>query len=258
MVEELTGFDFPVTVTSGHEEVAHGIAERTQGARIWMSNLLAFEPAITVEVLGPHDWEERAEDVVYGLPHINDAGTMYLAATDSALFDDTVALTVEHLPEDWRGRFAAVYGDPPRMRAFRDLLSIHELAHTYHLQAGFVIEPLWLMEYFCNLALQGFVAELEPTARPVLETWPVAAAHIPPSRQGVEGLETMSMENPVTYVWYQLRLQLMAMRTWETGGRDLLHSLYDACRSAAAEGASLAPDRLPPEIASLVIDWPNV
>jgi hypothetical protein len=30
MVEELTGYDFPVAVTSGHEEVARGIAERTQ------------------------------------------------------------------------------------------------------------------------------------------------------------------------------------------------------------------------------------
>jgi len=258
VVEKLTGFDFPVTVTSGHEEIARGIAKRTQVARTWLSNLLAFEPAITVEVLGPEDWEERAEDVVYGLPHVNEAGTMYLAATDSALFDDAVALTFEHLREDWRAKFVASYGQPPSMHGFRDLLSIHELAHTYHVQAGFAIEPLWLREYFCNLALQGFVAEAEPSTLPVLETWPLAAAQIPPSRQGVGGLEMMSVEDPMTYVWYQLRLQLMAIRTWKTGGRDLLCSLYGACRDAAADGASLVPDRLPPEIASLVIDWPNV
>jgi len=90
-------------------------------------------------------------------PHINDAGTMYLAATDSPLFDDAVALTLEHLDQDGRQNFEAVYGQPPSMRGFRDLLCLHELAHTYHSQAGFLIEPLWLMEFFCNITLQGFL-----------------------------------------------------------------------------------------------------
>jgi hypothetical protein len=58
MIEELTGFDFPVAVTSGHEEVARGIAERTQRAGTWMSDLFGLEPSIRVEVLGPQDWKE--------------------------------------------------------------------------------------------------------------------------------------------------------------------------------------------------------
>jgi len=258
MIEELTGFDFPVAATSGHEEVARGIAERTQRARTWMSDLFGLEPAIRVEVLGAEDWKDRAEIQVYGLPHINDAGTMYLAATDSPLFDDAVALTLEHLDEDRRREFHAVYGDPPSMRGFRDLLCLHELAHTYHAQAGFLIEPLWLMEFFCNITLQGFLAETEPATLPQLETWPIAANQIPPSRQGVAGLDLMSPEDPLTYVWYELRLQVMAIEAWQTGGRHMLRALYDDCRAAAADGTSLAPDRLPPEITQLVLGWPNV
>jgi hypothetical protein len=188
MVEEVIGFDFPVTVTSGHEEVARGIAERTQRARTWISDLFEFEPGIQVEVLGPEDWEARAEVQVYGLPHVNEAGTMYLAATASTLFDDAVTLTLEHLDRDRRRAFHAAYGEPPNMRGFRDLLSLHELAHTYHLQAGFEIEPLWLMEFFCNLALQGFVAEVQPATLPLLETWPAAASHIP--HHGRESLDS--------------------------------------------------------------------
>jgi hypothetical protein len=257
MIEELTGFDFPVAVTSSHEDVARGIAERTQRARTWMSDLFGLEPAIRVEVLGAEDWKDRAEIQVYGLPHINDAGTMYLAATDSPLFDDAVALTLEHLSQDGRQNFEAVYGEPPSMRGFRDLLCLHELAHTYHSQAGFLIEPLWLMEFFCNITLQGFLAETEPATLPQLETWPIAADQIPPSRQGVAGLDLMTPEDPPAYVWYELRLQVMAIDTWQAGGRRALRELYDVCLKAGKEDRPVALDELPREVAAVVADWPN-
>src|SRR5438477_5611022 len=149
MLEELKGFSFPVTVTAGFEEVARDIAERTQRARTWMSSVFGFEPSLHVQVLGPEDWEESiVGHVPYSLPTVSEAGTMYLAATDSELFDDIVARILEHLDGDGRRHFEAVYGRPPIVRGFRDLLSIHELAHTYHMQAGFEIQPKWLMEVF--------------------------------------------------------------------------------------------------------------
>jgi hypothetical protein len=156
MIEELTGYDFPVAVTSGHEEVARGIAERIQRARTWMSGLFRLEPAIRVEVLGPEDWKDRAEVQVYGLPHINDAGT------------------------------------------------------------------------------------------------------IPPSHQGVTGLDLMNPEDPPAYVWYELRLQVMAIGTWQTGGRRALRELYDVCLKAGKEDKPVALDELPREVAAVVAAWPNL
>jgi hypothetical protein len=257
MIAELSGFPFPVVATTGLEEKAARIAERTCDARSWMSGILGMEPQIRVEVLGPEDFAERAELPALGLPHMNDEGTMFLAGYDTSTFDSSIEETLKYLPPADRSTFAVTYGDPPSVQAFVDLLALHELAHAYHMQRGWSFQELWMGELFCNLALQGYVADHEPAARPALETLPTAAHHMPLDAQGVTGIDAMSAENPLTYVWYEFRLQVAAIRLWDAGGPGLLREFYEQ-QALAAQDDQPAASRLPAAIESVRTAWPDI
>jgi hypothetical protein len=254
MIAELSGFPFSVVATTGIEEKAGRIAARTDAARWWMSKAFGFEPQIRVEVLGPEDFAERAPLPALGLPHVNDEGTMFLAGYDTSTFDSSIAETMRYLSAADRSTFVQAYGKPPNVQTFVDLLSLHELAHTYHMQRGWSFQELWMGELFCNLALHGYVAAHEPAVLPALVTLPSAAHRMPPEVQGVTGIEAMSAENPLTYVWYQFRLQVASSRLWDAGGPALLREFYEAAQQDGRADAS----RLPSAIDSVRDAWPHV
>lgn len=258
MIAELSGFPFPVVATTGLEEKAARIAKRTRDARSWMSGILGMEPQIRVEVLGPEDFAERAELPALGLPHMNEEGTMFLAGYETTTFDASITETMKYLPPSERSAFARAYGHPPSVQAFVDLLSLHELAHAYHMQRGWSFQELWMGELFCNLALQGYVAEHEPAARPALETLPTAAHHMPPEVQRVTGIDAMSAESPLAYVWYEFRLQVAAIRLWDANGPALLREFYDQQGPAIQSDDQADASRLPAAIESVRAAWPDV
>jgi len=87
--------------------------------------------------------------------------------------------------------FNHVYGDPPEVGLFSDLLAVHEPAHLYHAQSGFWFPQRWLSELFANLALEGWVREREPASLPALRTFPRCFATIDSTRFAVTALERM-------------------------------------------------------------------
>jgi hypothetical protein len=254
VVSELAGFRFPVRVTAGSEKRAGQIARRVERAFAWLSGILDFEPVIQLEVLGSNDWAERAAIPLYGMPHYGEGGLIWVPATDAELFADLVRMTLEDAPDDERQSFVKVYGDPPNVQSFVDLLCVHELAHLYHVQAGFQFRHRWLTELFCNVALHGYVVEVEPDARSALETFPLAARHIKTDRMAVSAIDEMDRAEGVNYGWYQLQLQAAAPDVWHAGGPALLADLYQRGAAKASEGGT--PDPLHPAISRVVENWP--
>lgn len=69
----------------------------------------------------------------------------------------------------------SVYGDPPRLgEHFADLVVAHELTHLFHdfdEATGQTDFPrLWVAELFPNVALHGYISEVEPQQLGTLET----------------------------------------------------------------------------------------
>ncbi|MGH2488824.1 MAG: hypothetical protein ACRDFR_04320 [Candidatus Limnocylindria bacterium] len=257
MVTDLQGFGFPVLVTPGAEGVARTIASRTERALGWMTEVLAFAPIVRLEVLGPDDWADRADVPLYGMAHYGEGGAIWVPATYADLFAEIVGLTLEDVPPDEGHRFLNVYGDPPMTQPFVDLLSVHELAHLYHEQRGFDFGRRWLRELFCNIALQGYVVEVEPAARPVLETFPLAARHIRPERMAFTAIDDMDNAQGINYGWYQGQLHAAAIGIWDAGGRALLAQLYGQGRAAGQAGTPLPLDDLASPITAFLREWPG-
>jgi len=258
---QLDGYPFDVVVTRGAEDRAGAIANRTERAREWLAGVLGVRPDVTLNVLGPADWERLAEVPLYGMPHFGADGMVFVAATPPPLFEDVAAMVDADASAGHRSDLRRVYGDPLDLSPFMDLLPVHELAHLSHLVAGIEFADRWLEELFCNIALEGYVLEVEPEVREVLETLPGAALDVDPARLPVTAIHQMAEAftegGGVAYGWYQLRLHAAAIPIWHGGGSDALRRLLDAGRRWGAPPSLGQLARVHPEIARVKREWPG-
>jgi hypothetical protein len=143
----------------------------------------------------------------------------------------------------------AVYGAPPDLSLFADLIISHELTHLTDLptwlddpgigrRSWSADEPrlLWLSELFANLGMHGYIADREPESLPVMETVFEVVGGTDPARWPMRRLQDMydAIAAPdmdgTNYLWFEFRLQIIAKRLWEAAGgagfqrlRDVLH-----------------------------------
>jgi hypothetical protein len=68
----------------------------------------------------------------------------------------------------------------------------------------------------------------------------------------------MSAENPLTYVWYEFRLQVAAIRLWDADGPGLLREFYEQQGLVAQDDRQPGASRLPAAIESVRTAWPDV
>jgi len=261
ILAQLDGYPFEVVVTRGAEDRARALASRTARAREWLAGVLDVDVELTLNVLGPADWERLAEVPVYGMPHFGADGLVFVAATPPPLFEDLGTMVDQDASSEHRAALRRVYGDELDLSPFMDLLPVHEVAHLGHLSVGVEFAERWLEELFCDIALEGYVLEVEPDAREILETLPLAARDVDPERLPVSALDRMAEAftegGGVTYGWYQLRLHAAAIPIWKHGGADVLRRLLDAGRrwgGAPSLGQLARVDR---EIARVKREWPG-
>jgi hypothetical protein len=145
-------------------------------------------------------------------------------------------------------------------------VAIHELAHLFHAQAGFWFPERWLSELFCNLALEGWVADREPGSADVLHVFPrVAAETIDPHGLPVRELGRMerSLEagsvGPANYGWYQLLLHVAEASIWSRGGSGALRRLFARFRDGtpAPDLRTTLRDEVHPAFADVIDGWPR-
>src|SRR5919197_803958 len=188
---EVAGSAFPVFASPGAEPRARSLARMVEHARDWLSEVLGFEPRVRLQVLDVEAWAAEAPAPAYGTPHTAGGDTVVIAAGPSDLFDEIRDVILREASAGPRAQLFQVYGDPPNLSSFVDLLAVHELVHLFHEQVPFAFPKLWLQEVFANLALQGYVVDALPAALRVLETLPRAGREIRPARVPVHELDRM-------------------------------------------------------------------
>lgn len=258
---QLDGFPFEVVVTRGAEDRGRAIASRTEQALDWLAGAIGVRIEPTLNVLGQADWERLAEVPLYGMPHFGAGGLVFVAATPPPLFADVAAMVDQDASDEHRAALRRVYGAELDLTPFVDLLPVHELAHLGQLNAGVEFADRWLAELFCNIALEGYVLEVEPEAREILETLPLAAGDVDPSRLPISELDRMAESfaegGGVAYGWYQLRLHAAAVSIWRGGGAGVLRRLLDAGRRWDGPPSLGQLARVQLGIARVKREWPG-
>ena len=254
----LPGFPFEVRTSASTREQAGRLAARCARAYSYLGGMLAFRPRCALVVLNRADWSERGSHPLYGMPYYS-AGNLFLAGEPS----DLIAWLEEaagSAPPAATRELDQVYGtEAGRLAPFADLLVVHELAHAFHDGVPFVFPRSWLMELFANMALYAFVVAEEPDQSSHLETLPrVVLEHglLKPVARDLRYFEAFYPHiEPLTYVWYQFRLTMMAKDLIDAAGPDVLRRLWDAFALSDEQLAGVLGGRVHPAAGQWLASW---
>ena len=254
----LPGFPFEVRTSASAREQAGRLADRCVRAYSYLGEMLAFRPRCALVVLNRADWSERASNPVYGMPYYS-AGNLFLAGEPSDLIA-RLEEVASSAPPGAGQVLDQVYGTgADRLVPFADMLVVHELAHAFHDGVPFVFPRSWLMELFANMALYAFVVANEPDRSLYLETLPRVALEnrlLKPVARDLRYFEAFyPYIEPLTYVWYQFRLTMMAKGLIDAAGPNVLRRLWDAFALSDEQLASVLGGRVHPAAAQWLASW---
>jgi hypothetical protein len=254
----LPGFPFEVRTSASTHEQAERLADRCAGAYSYLGEMLAFQPRCALVVLNRADWSERASNPLYGMPYYS-AGNLVLAGEPSDLIA-SLEEVASSAPPVAAQALDHVYGTgADRLAPFADLLVVHELAHAFHDGVPFLFPRSWLMELFANMALYAFVVVKEPGRSLHLETLPRVALEsrlLNPVARDLRYFEAFYPDiEPLTYVWYQFRLTMMAKGLIDIAGPNMLRRLWDAFALSDEQLASVLGGRVHPAAGQWLASW---
>ena len=261
----LNGFSFSAFASPEAVTEACAVATRCQRALDWLAGIFGERPAFTLIVAGRQDWQHVARVSLYGMPHAF-PGLIVTGAEPSGFWRDYADALLADLPSHARERFTAVYGDPPALgERFADLIVVHELAHLFHdydEQTGLTNFPrLWLAELFANIALHGYVTENEPDQLPALQTICQLTWDAPAARWPVRDLNRMGApfaDGPLNYVWFELRLLVIAQAIWQANGAQAMRAFRDTltARDLTETQILTTIHAIAPTAANALRNWP--
>jgi len=231
--------------SEGAKGIAENMAKRCENVIKFYKPLVGFEPEIRLLVLSPSDWPKFTSFPVYGMPHYNDSKTLIVASEDNDFWKSFI-LPVNQLPESMAKQITEVYSNPDRslsMRAFFDLLAIHELGHAFHKQARLFMQRKWMGELFSNILLHTYIAEKEPEILPALTLFPemvvMSTNKNELSYTSLKDLEDnydkIGQEFPKNYGWYQCRWHKEAGRIYDIGGIESFTKLWYVLKNNTIE-----------------------
>ena len=254
----LSGFPFEVRTSASTLEQAGRLADRCVTAYSYLGELLAFQPRCALVVLSRADWSERASNPLYGMPYYS-AGNLFLAGEPSDLIARLEDMASSAPPVAAQA-LDQVYGTGAnRLVPFADMLAVHELAHAFHDGVPFQFPRSWLMELFANMALCTFVVANEPDRALHLETLPRVALEnclLKPVARDLRYFEAFYPDiEPLTYVWYQFRLTMMAKGLIDAAGPSALRRLWDAFALSDEQLAGVLGSRVHPAAGQWLASW---
>ncbi len=240
-LHQIQKVDFTVFYSTGHQARAKNISLQIEQVMAFHHQLLGFGPTLSIYILSPEDWKMyAAQQVVYGMPHYSEKGKGLFVAAEDNMFWKSFLPPLDQLPEALRKPIETTYkGNAGQltMQPFFDLLAIHELGHTFHMQAGLTMQRSWMAELFCNMFLHTYIAEKEPALLPALRLFPqmVVAGGTKELKytrlQDInERYSEIAQKYPKNYGWYQCRWHDAAAKIYDAGGSQVLRKLWDTLK----------------------------
>ncbi|WP_336518279.1 hypothetical protein [Pollutibacter soli] len=270
-LEELKGFSQTFYYSSGQEDRTRGIAKFMENAGQYFLQQVAFNPRVTLYILAPQDWKTFAAAPlknVYGFPHNIDRTRLAIAAEDNDFWKSFLP-PIDSIPPAIAVQVKKAYGKDDgsySMMPFFDLLALHEMGHSYTLQAGLKMHRYWMGELFVNIMLHTYIAEKQPGLLPALEVFPAmvvgagTADYRFNSLQDFERLYSTLGMGAKNYGWYQCKFHSAAKEIYNAGGKDVMVKLWNALKihqeeMTDQEFAEMLNREVHPSVANVYWKW---
>jgi hypothetical protein len=259
----VSGFPFPVRASAGAQQRAEELAARTERVLSWMTDALRFVPTLRLNVVDEEDWPTVTDMPLYGMPRTLD-GEIAVGIGDAAFYHEQLASYEPHISEPTRANLREEFGDPGNLVPYYEAIHVHELTHLYHQQAWNSYPDLWLVELHANMAMMGYLNEMEPDMLPAVHALTSVVYDMPADTLPFRALGDMehALENGLfNYAWYFFHLTNSAEELWETGGTRLFRTLFDFIRvrqHAVAPGPVTRDEMwaVHPALAQMMDEWP--
>jgi hypothetical protein len=266
----LEGHNTKTYFSNGSKEQAETMATRCDSVISFYKSILNFKPTVTLLVLSPADWSTYTNFPVYGMPHYDDAQTLIVASDDNDFWKSFIP-SLDQLQSELAQQISDTYNDKNNsltMRAFFDLLAIHELGHAFHVKGGLTMQRQWMGELFSNILLHTYIAEKEPKLLPALTVFPKMVVFSINKEElkytTLNELETnydlIGQQYPKNYGWYQCRWHMAAATIYEAGGIKAIQSLWQTLKTQKeplddATFAKLLSEKAHQSIADVQLKW---
>ena len=168
MIEELSGFPFPVRVSAAARPAGQRIAKRARAARRLLHRVLGVAPRLSLVILSRDDWAEHAELAAYGVTHVGPGDELIVGAEAADEWHIVSDYFARHLSPRACAELAEIHGVDatnargPDLSALAETLIAHEIAHLIATQSGVEFPRRWLGETFANYALVAVLGESDP------------------------------------------------------------------------------------------------
>ncbi|WP_424636823.1 hypothetical protein [Embleya sp. AB8] len=229
----LDGFGVAVRYSPGARERAAVVAGRVDRAAAWLTEGLGFAPRIRLSVADAADWDSVATVPLYGTPQ-GSGEDLRVAADDGWFGADLYAAIRPHLGAEPAAALRAVFGEPPALRPYFDLVAVHELTHLFQDQAWPGYPGMWIAELHADLAMVGYAHRVEPELLPVLRAFTATVDELPAEVTLLRELADMdrSFEHgAINFAWFHFNLTRAAERLWAAEGMEALRGLYEHIRA---------------------------
>jgi hypothetical protein len=225
----LDGFGFSVRHSAGARERAAFVARRVERAAGWLAERLDVRPRITLSVADATDWDTVATVPLYGTPQ-GSGDHLRVAADDGWFGPDLYTDIRPHVRPETAAALRESYGEPPALRPYFDLVAVHELTHLFQDQVWPAYPGMWIAELHANLAMVGYVHDVEPELLPVLRAFTSTVDDLPVEATPVRELADMERAfdfGAVNFAWFHFGLTRAAEELWTSDGAEVLRGLYE-------------------------------
>jgi hypothetical protein len=220
--------------SKGRASRAAEIVPRVEKAMKWYGDQYGFKPRVKLLILTEADWPGYTSFPVYGMPHYDDKETLIVAADDNEFWRNNLP-DLAAFPDSVATAAQQVYSqDGSGMKAFFDLLALHELGHAFHFQAGLQVQRLWMGELLVNMMLHCYVAEQEPEQLAALTLFPRMVVMkgsegfpFQTLQQLQENYVVIGQQHPYNYAWYQCRWHKAAAELYNQYGCELVKKTWN-------------------------------
>lgn len=226
-----TDYSFKTLVSNNSVKSITGTLKRLNAAKQYFDEIFNTDLDFAVLFVENEKWGKHAYFPPPGLPQAIHGNV--ILGLDKSVLSITVEETIDRLPEQHQAMLKPVYGDDINLDLFyRDILSIHELAHLYHFKEGTNPQRKWLQELFATMSMYSFVKEKSKYAYDLMNTYPefvLNSGDRMPEHKTLKDFEEKYVQNlsPQNYEWFQMQFYQHARSIIDSGDRHILERLHN-------------------------------
>lgn len=224
-----TDYPFKVLVSNDSLKTTSETTKILNNAKSYFDEIFNMDLDFAVLFIENENWNEYAYFPPPGIPQAWKGNV--ILGLDKSSISKQVENGISTLPEEHLLPLKKVYGENINLDLFyREALSIHELAHLYHLYHGTRPQRKWLQELFANMSMYSFAKKNCGTCYDQMNTFPMFSKQLGDDIAEFKSLEDFEEKyvnnlHPRNYEWFQFQFYYKAKDIINKNGENILVSL---------------------------------